>query len=141
MPQARRAQATDAPVDLGLAGQLLAQADRHLKSAAIAGIDPDSRFGMLYDAARKAADAIMRVAGRRVTQGTGHHIVFFEEAKRLLPPADSKLVARVEGARSIRNGMEYQGREVTQTEVDELADAAARFVAAARLFLRQSEAT
>jgi len=110
-----------------LARQLLAQADRHFASAAIPGVDLDSRFGMLYDAARKAADAIMRAGGRRVTQGIRHHIVFFEEAKRLLPAADSGLVARVEGARNTRNATEYQAREVTQTEVDELTNAATHF--------------
>jgi len=110
MPPPRRAQAVDAPADLPLARQLLAQADRHFASAAIPGVDLDIRFGMLYDAARKAADAIMRTGGRRVTQGIGHHIVFFEEAKRLLPAADSGLVARVEGARNTRNAMEYQAR-------------------------------
>jgi hypothetical protein len=107
-----------------MARQLLAQADRHFSSAAIPGVDLDSRFGMLYDAARKAADAIMRAGGRRVTQGIGYHIVFFEEAKRLLPAADSGLVTRVEGARNTRNAMEYQARDVTQTEVDELTNAA-----------------
>jgi hypothetical protein len=110
-------------------------------SAAIPGVDLDSRFGMLYDAARKAADAILRAGGRRVTQGIGHHIVFFEEAKRLLPDADSRLVTRVEGARNIRNGMEYQAREVTQTEVEELTEAAAHFIAAARLYIQRSEAS
>lgn len=141
MPPPRRAQAVDAPADLPLARQLLAQANRHLASAAIPGVDLDSRFGMLYDAARKGADAIMRAAGRRITQGIGHHIVFFEEAKRLLPAADSRLVARVEGARNTRNAMEYQAREVTQTEVDELTSAATHFIAAAQLYLQQSDAS
>jgi hypothetical protein len=89
-----------------LARQLHGQADRHFSSAAIPGVDLDSRFGLLYDAAQKAADAIMRASGRRVTQGIGHHIVFFEEAKRLLPATNSGLVARVEGARNTRNAME-----------------------------------
>jgi hypothetical protein len=141
MPPLRRARAVDAPSDLPLAGQILAQADRHFASAAIPGVDLDSRFGMLYDAARKAADAIMRAGGRRITQGIGHHIVFFEEAKRLLPAADSGLVARVEGARNTRNAMEYQAREVTQTEVDELANAATHFIAVARLYVQQAESS
>jgi hypothetical protein len=72
MPAPRRAQAVDAPADLPLARQLLAQVDRHVASAAIPEVDLDSRFGMLYDAAREAADAIMCVGGRRVTRGIGH---------------------------------------------------------------------
>ncbi len=135
MPPPRRAQAEDAPADIPLARQLLTQADRHFASAAIPGVDLDSRFGMLCDAARKAADAILRAGGRRVTQGISHHIAFFEEANRLLPDTDSKLVTRVEGARNIRNGMEHQAREVTQTEVEELTEAAAHFIAAGEHFL------
>jgi hypothetical protein len=121
-----------------MAHRLLEQAERHLASAAISGVDADSRFGMLDDAARKAADATMRAAGRRVTQGAGHHIVFFAEAKRLLPGAQSPLITRVEGARAIRNGMEYQGREVTDTEVQDLAEAAAQLVGAAREYVDSS---
>jgi hypothetical protein len=142
VPPARqvRAQADKAPIDLPMARRLLEQADRHLASAAIPGVDADSRFGMLYDAARKAADATMRAAGRRVTQGVGHHIVFFAEAKRLLPSDQSPLITRVEGARAIRNGMEYRGREVTDTEVQDLAEAAAQLFAAARAYVDSSSA-
>jgi hypothetical protein len=35
--------------------------------------------------------------------------------------------------------MEYQAREVTQTEVDELATAATHFIAVARLYVQQAE--
>jgi hypothetical protein len=118
-----------------MAGRLLNQADRHLASAAIEGIDNDSRFGMLYDGARKAADAVMRAKGRRVTQGAGHHIVYLAEAKRLLGPDQAMLWTRVEAARAIRNDMEYRGREVSELEVTELADAAAQLVAAARTYV------
>lgn len=99
-----RARAAEAPPDLDLARRLLDQAERHIASAAIPGIDADSRFGMLYDAARKSADAVMRVR-------------------------------RVEAARSIHNAMEYGAREVTDTEVIELNDAATKLHAAARSFV------
>jgi hypothetical protein len=118
-----------------MARRLLDQADRHLASAGIAGVDADSRFCLLYDGARKASDAIMRAAGRRVTTGAGHHIVYLAEAKRLLGPASATMWTRVEGARSIRNDIEYQAREVTQLEVTELDAAAHELVAAARRFV------
>jgi hypothetical protein len=130
-----RSHAEDAPPDLAMAARLLDQANRHLTSAAIKGVDRDSRFGLLYDGARKAADAIMRAKGRRVTHGVGHHLVFLSEAKRLLGPSQAAMWTRVEAARSIRNAMEYQGREVTQLEVDELTEAATELVAAARGFV------
>ena len=94
---------------------------------------------MLYDAARKAADAAMRVAGRRVTQGPGHHIVFIAEAQRLLEPDDSGVWVQVEAARSIRNDMEYRAREVSESELASFKVAATNAVAAAREYLRRAE--
>ena len=35
--------------------------------------------------------------------------------------------------------MEYHARDVTQTEVDELPNAATHFIAAARLYVQQAE--
>ena len=62
-----RARAEAATADFTLAARLLDQADRHLESAAIVGVDPQGRFTLLYDAARKAADAVLRaeVGGSR----------------------------------------------------------------------------
>jgi hypothetical protein len=134
-PRQRRAQAANAPPDLELARRLLDQAERHLASAEIPGVDTDSKFGLLYDAARKSADAVLKANGRRVTQGSGHHIVFLAEAKRLLPNRYDLLVTRVEAARSIRNGMEYRAREVTELELAELGEAAAGILAAAREYV------
>ena len=140
MPPRRpsRAQAADAPPDLELARRLLDQAERHLASAAIDGVDADSRFGMLYDAARKSADAVMKAKGRRVTQGTGHHIVFLAEAKALLPKEYESFVTRVEAARSIRNAMEYRAREVTDLELRELTEAAGGILGAAREYVESA---
>jgi hypothetical protein len=134
-PRQRRAQAADAPPDLELARRLLDQAERHLASASIPGVDADSQFGLLYDAARKSADAVMKANGRRVTQGSGHHIVFLAEAKRILPRRYHLLVTRVEAARSIRNGMEYRAREVSELELAEITEAAAGMLGAAREYV------
>jgi hypothetical protein len=124
-----------APRDLPLAHRLLEQAERHLASADIDGVDRDSRFGLLYDAARKAADAVLRTSGRRVTQGAGHHIVFIDEAERLLGPGHSELWVQVRVARSIRNDMEYRAREVSEAELASFRAAAERAVAAAHDYL------
>jgi hypothetical protein len=131
-PRNTRAQAADAPPDLPLARRLLDQADRHVASAKIEGVDRDSRYAMLYDAARKAADAVMRASGRRVTQGVGHHIVYLTEAQRLLGAELETVWIKVQAARSIRNDMEYRGREVTDLEVTELEAASLQLIAAAR---------
>lgn len=132
VPRHLRASAVGAPQDLRITHRLLDQADRHVASAGVEGVDRDSRHALLYDGARKAADAVMRASGRRVTQGAGHHIVFLSEAKRLLGPKPARQWATVEAARSIRNDMEYRGRGVTDLELEELKAAAASLVAAAR---------
>ena len=129
---AARAKAEDAAPDLVVAERLLEQADNHLASASIAGVDREGRFTLLYDAARKAADAILRAEGRRITRGAGHHIAYLAEAKRLLGPAHEHLLTRVEAARVTRNRAEYQAHEVTQTELADLDEAAHAVVAAAR---------
>jgi hypothetical protein len=112
--------------------RLLAQAANHLESAAIAGVDPEGRFTLLYDAARKAADAVLRAEGRRITRGSGHHIAYLAEARRLLGPVHEHLLSRVEAARVTRNAAEYQAREVTETELADLDAAAHALVAAAQ---------
>jgi hypothetical protein len=137
VPAARnfRARAEPAPPDIPTARRLSEQAERHLASASISGVDADSRFCLLYDGARKSSDAIMRAAGRRVTTGAGHHIVYLAEAKRLLGSTSPTMWTRIEGARSIRNDIEYQAREATQLEVAELDAAAHELVAAAKKFV------
>jgi hypothetical protein len=77
----------------------------------------------------------MRAEGRRITQGTRHHSVFLAEAKRLLASDMASVLTRIEAARSIRNAMEYRGREVTELEVAELSDAAGTLLVAARVFV------
>ena len=138
-PRRTRARVVDALPDLPLARRLLDQAERHLASAAVEGVDRDSRFGLLYDAARKAADATLRTAGRRVTQGPGHHVAFISEAKRLLGPDHAELWVQVEAARSIRNDMEYRAREVSESELGSFEVAAEKAVTAAREYLTNRE--
>jgi hypothetical protein len=131
-PRIIRAKAESAPPDFKIAERLLAQAASHLQSAAISGVDPEGRFTLLYDAARKAADAVLRAEGRRITHGPGHHIAYLAEAKRVLGPAHESLLNRVEAARVTRNRAEYQARAVTEAELADLQGAAHALVITAR---------
>jgi hypothetical protein len=88
--------------------------------------------GLLYDAARKAADAVLRAAGRRLTTGTGHHAAYIAEARRHLGEDHARLLVRLDAARRIRNDVQYQAREVSDAEVRDLHDAAGKILAAAR---------
>jgi hypothetical protein len=134
-PRTMRARAEAAPPDFTVAERLLEQAANHLESAAIAGVDREGRFTLLDDAARKAADAVLRAEGRRITHGSGHHIAYLAEAKRLLGPTHESLLSRVEAARVTRNRAEYQARQVTETELTDLQGAAHALVATARTHL------
>ncbi len=139
-PRAERARAEPASVDCGAARRLLEQAARHMASAAISGVDDESRYGMLYDAGRKACDAILRAAGRRLRHGTGHHAAYLAEARRLLgSDADTtRLLSRLDAARSIRNGTQYRLREVTEAELFDLKAAASDVLSRATEFVRDA---
>ncbi len=53
--------------------RLLAEADRHLRSAGLlAADDPAGAYDMLYAAARKAMAAVLAVQGLRATSKGGH---------------------------------------------------------------------
>ncbi len=129
-----RSEPRDAPTDCAAARRLLDQAEKHLKSADVDGVDSESRYGMLYDGGRKACDAVLRASGRRLTVGLGHHVQYIAEARRLLGTDDdvARLLARLETARAIRNTVQYDTREVSAAELEDLRDAAAAVVQRAR---------
>ncbi|HEU0079718.1 MAG TPA: hypothetical protein VFQ76_18815 [Longimicrobiaceae bacterium] len=49
-----------------------AKAVRTLRSSEVAGLDPDSAFTLVYQAALQASTTVLRAAGYRV-RGEGHH--------------------------------------------------------------------
>lgn len=53
-----------------------AKAVRTWGSASLAGLDPDARFTLLYQAALQAATAVVRAAGFRVRGDAHHHHTF-----------------------------------------------------------------
>jgi hypothetical protein len=110
-----RARATDVPRDPEGARRVLAQARRALQSADLDGVDPDSGYGLAYQAALKAALALLRAHGRRVSSGAGGHVVTLEEARRLLGP-DGAAVTRVDRMRRARNQLVYDGDEVGEAD-------------------------
>ena len=74
------------PASAELAARLMADAHAHLKAAeAVVDIDPAGCLQVAYDAARKAAGALLAVQGLRATNGGGHIAV--QEAARACSPA------------------------------------------------------
>lgn len=61
------------PPNRGHADLLLRQADQHLQAArAIISIDPTGAYQLIYDAARKAFNAMLDNQGLRATSSGGH---------------------------------------------------------------------
>lgn len=130
-----QARPEDAPADCATARRLLEQAERHLASSRLDGVDAQSAYGMRYDAGRKACDAVMRAAGRRLTKGLGHHRAYMAEAGRLLGDEHASAVRQLERAARIRNGAEYDAREVTQSELEAVDACAEAVLAAAQAYV------
>jgi hypothetical protein len=105
--------------DSAMAEVQFADAKRHLRSAAkLASEDPIMAYSAVYDAARKAVDAHMRVKGYKVGQGAGHHVKTFEYAREALAGRgiDDDL-EYLDEMRSIRNDAEYRVRRVGDGDV------------------------
>lgn len=74
------------------ADRLLAQARRHLASAAsTAEDDPEGAYALLYDAARKALWAILENQGLRPTSSGGHLAAYNAVRAQLDPPMGRQL--------------------------------------------------
>lgn len=105
--------------DEAIAQELLAEARRHLTSAArIAGDDPNGAYQLLYDAARKALIAHMAASGVRVARGRlGGHETTGKYGKVALSSAASEALANFDRMRRNRNRSEYELRFFDDDEV------------------------
>lgn len=103
------------------AARLLAEADRHLRSAALlAPDDPAGAYDMLYAAARKAMAAALAVQGLRSTSKGGHMAV--QEAVTHQLGATGSVVRPFGWLRRTRNDADYprlDSPELTPDDIDE----------------------
>ncbi len=114
------------------AARLLAEADRHLRSAALlAPDDPAGAYDMLYAAARKAMAAALAVQGLRSTSKGGHMAV--QEAVTHQLGATGSVVRPFGRLRRTRNDADYprlDSPELTTDDIDEDLPKARQIVAA-----------
>ena len=117
--------------DAEVARELLAEAQRHLSSAAqIAAGDPNGAYQLLYDAARKALLAHMSAAGLRVVKGKpGAHETTGRYGSAALSSA-SEALANFDRMRRNRNRSEYELRFFDDDEVANDLEHARAIVAA-----------
>jgi hypothetical protein len=91
------------------ADRLVAQADQHVRAAeAIVAIDPTGAYQLLYDAARKALNAVLENQGLRATSRGGHIAVLDAVAAQLDPPLGG-ILKPFDRLRRRRNQAEYPG--------------------------------
>lgn len=86
---------------------LLRQANQHLQAArAIVSIDPTGAYQLIYDAARKAFNAVLENQGVRATSNGGH-IAVREAVLAQLDPPLGRILRPFDRLRRRRNEAEY----------------------------------
>src|SRR5882672_4326859 len=82
-----RSEVQRVPASRAHADLLTSQANQHLVAAqAIVAIDPTGAYQLMYDAARKALNAVLENQGLRVTSRGGHVAVLAAVSAQLDPP-------------------------------------------------------
>ena len=101
------------------AARLLAEADRHLRSAALLGPDdPAGAYDMLYAAARKAMAAALAVQGLRATSKGGHLAV--QDAVTHQLGATGSVVRPFGRLRRTRNDADYPRLDSPELTVEDV---------------------
>lgn len=127
----------EVPADADTVDHLIAAASRHIESATTnAGSDPEGALALAYDAARKAATALLAHQGLRPTS-TGGHIAVVDAINAQFPGVEG--LKSLDRLRRRRNQAEYPDPRdydpVTQDEVDDAIAAASACVNAAETLL------
>lgn len=123
--------------DTATAETLVATSERHVQSAAtLADSDPEGAFSLAYDAARKAATALLAHQGLRPTTAGGHLAVV--DAINAQFPGVARLKS-LDRLRRRRNQAEYPDPArydpITPEEATEALDAAGATISATRRLL------
>jgi len=110
------------PADRAHAEHLIAQARKHVESAALVrGSDPATAFSAAYDAARKSLTAVLAIQGLRPTS-SGGHIAVRDAARAQLDPPLGRLVSRYDWMRRTRNDHEYPSLSTPDASGEDVAD-------------------
>jgi hypothetical protein len=102
-------------------------AERSLADAGLAGLSPEGRFQLAYDAALALATLAVLASGHRVKSRVGHHQVTIEAAGVALGKESVDLIRYLDVCRRTRNVISYEGDEVSEEQANELLREATRF--------------
>lgn len=127
----------EVPADADTVDRLIATARRHIESATnSADFDPEGALSLAYDAARKAATAVLAHQGLRPTSAGGH-ITVVDAVNAQFPGVEG--LKSLDRLRRRRNQAEYPDPRdydpVTSDEVDDAVAAASACVDAAEKLL------
>lgn len=127
----------EVPADADTVDRLIATARRHIESATnSADSDPEGALSLAYDAARKAATAVLAHQGLRPTSAGGH-IAVVDAVNAQFPGVEG--LKSLDRLRRRRNQAEYPDPRdydpVTSDEVDDAVAAASACVDAAEKLL------
>lgn len=129
------------PGSAELAGRLLDEARGHRASAiAIAPTDPPGSYQLAYDAARKAAAALLAVQGLRATSKGGHIAVEEVIREQFGGPAGVHAFRAFSRLRRRRKGSEYPDLDtptMTPEDLREGIDVSGEILDAATKLLRE----
>ena len=111
------------PADINVAWRMLADAGRHLATAATAESTGDlsGAYQLAYDALRKSAASLLAAQGLRPTSRGGHIAV--QEAATAQFGATVPVLRSFGRIRRARNSFEYPSSETPGPSVDDVKDA------------------
>jgi hypothetical protein len=115
---------------------LLSLVDRDLDDCHAAGLSPDWRLSIAYNAALQAATAALAASGYRLRRGEPHHYRTIQSLIHTVE-VERRLVGALDGFRKKRNVMEYErAGVVSKTEADEMVELAKELKASVEQWLR-----
>ena len=111
------------PPDTGLARRMLADAGRHLPTAAAAEATGDlpGAYQLAYDALRKSAASLLEAQGLRATSRGGHIAV--QDAVTAQFGSTIRALRSFSRLRRARNSFEYPSTETPGPSTDDVKDA------------------
>ena len=111
------------PPDTGLARRMLADAGRHLATAAAAELagDLSGAYQLAYDALRKSAASLLEAQGLRATSRGGHIAV--QDAVTAQFGSSIRALRAFSRLRRARNSFEYPSAETPGPSEDDVKDA------------------
>ncbi len=120
-----RARLQAVAADPAAAARLVEQARRQLADAEAPALSAESSYALTYQAVLKALIASLLAQGRRVSSGSGGHVVIIREGTRTLG-LERELSSRLDRMRRTRHATFYDLDEVSAAMVrSALADATA----------------